>query len=74
MSPHRSRDWPEGPDPPTTAGDDLYGFGLSIWELYTGIIRFEDVYVDDILDTVNEWNTVDVDRMTEESVQEVIRK
>jgi serine/threonine protein kinase len=74
MSPKRCRNWPDSGDPPPTVEDDLYGLGLSIWELYTGKIPFEDVYMDDIMDTVKEGATVDVDEVSEASVREVIRK
>lgn len=74
MSPYRCRDWSDRPDPPPTIEDDLYGLGLNIWELHTGKIPFEDVYMDDILDTVKTGKTVDVDEVREESIREIIRK
>lgn len=74
MSPHRCRNWPDGPDPPPTIEDDLYGLGLSIWELFVGEIPFKDVYMDDILDAAKLGGTVDVNRVDDESVREVIRK
>ena len=74
MSPFRCRNWPDGPDPPPTIEDDLYGLGLSIWELYTGKVPFEQDYIDDILDYVKTGQTVDVDEVKEEGVRETIRK
>ncbi len=38
-----------GRDPaPPTLEDDLYGLGLSIWQLYTGKVPHEDLILDDI--------------------------
>jgi len=38
-----------GRDPaPPTAEDDLYGLGLSTWQLYTGKIPHEDMAGDDL--------------------------
>jgi hypothetical protein len=74
LSPFRCRDWPDGSDPLPTIRDDLYALGLSIWELFTGMMPFDDVYMDDIMDTVKAGNTVDVDQVEDKEVREVIRK
>ena len=74
MSPLRCRNGAEGPDPPPTIEDDQYGLGLSIWELFTGKIPFEDVYMDDILESVKTGQTVDVNEVEDVEVREIIRK
>lgn len=65
---------PMGQTPPPTIEDDLYGLGLSIWEIFVGEIPFKDVYMDDILDTDKLGGTVDVCRVEDEEVREVIKK
>ena len=52
MSPLRCRKWPDGPEPVATFEDDLYALGLSIWEFFTRKVPFENVYADDVLNTV----------------------
>ncbi|EAS27459.3 serine/threonine protein kinase [Coccidioides immitis RS] len=47
ISPRRTRNWPDGTDPPPTIEDDLYGLGLSLWELYTRRTPFEGWYEDE---------------------------
>ncbi|KAK2752448.1 hypothetical protein FQN54_008110 [Arachnomyces sp. PD_36] len=75
MSPHRCRNWPDGRDPPPTVEDDLYGLGLSIWEMFVGEVPFKDVYMDDILDTAKKGETVDISRVgDDEGVKETVRK
>jgi Protein kinase domain len=74
MSPLRCRNWPDGPDPPPTIEDDLYGLGLSIWELFTGKVPFENDYIDDILNTVKDGQTVDVNEVKEEEMRGMICK
>lgn len=74
VSPSRSQNTCNGQEPPPTVEDDLYGLGLSIWELYKGKIPFEDWYMDDILDYVKTGKTVDIDEVEEEDVREIIRK
>jgi serine/threonine protein kinase len=74
ISPLRCRNWPDGPDSPPTIEDDLYGLGLSIWELFTGKVPFENDYFDDILDTVKAEQTVDVNEVKEEEVRGMIYK
>lgn len=48
----------ELPSPPTT-NDDLYALGLSVWELYTSMTPFADVYHDDIIEKLKQGRTVD---------------
>jgi Protein kinase domain len=74
MSPLRCRNWPDGPDPPPKIEHDLYGLALSIWELFTGKVPFENDYIDDILDTVKAGQTVDVNEVKEEEVRGMICK
>jgi len=74
MSPHRCRYWPDGGDPAPTIEDDLYGLGLSIWELYTRKIPFENEYGDDILNTLKSGQTVDVNEVEDEIVRVIICK
>jgi serine/threonine protein kinase len=74
MSPLRCRNWPDGSDPPPTIEDDLYALGLSIWELFTGKIPFENDYIDDILNTVKAGQTVDVNEVKEEEARGMICK
>ncbi|KLJ13332.1 hypothetical protein EMPG_11706 [Blastomyces silverae] len=72
ISPHRTRNWPDGADPPPTIEDDLYGLGLSLWELYTRKTPFEGWYEDDIMYTLQRGETVDVDEVKDEDVKSVI--
>jgi serine/threonine protein kinase len=74
MSPLRCRNGTEGPDPPPTIEDDIYGLGLSIWELFTGKIPFEDDYMDDIINNVKTGQTVDVNEVEDAEVREIICK
>jgi serine/threonine protein kinase len=74
LSPLRCVNGPEGWEPPPTIEDDLYGLGLSIWELFTEKPPFEDVYMDDIINSVKTGQTVDVDEVEDVEVREIIRK
>lgn len=74
VSPLRCQNTHNGQEPPPTIEDDLYGLGLSIWELFKGKIPFEDWYMDDILDYVKTGKTIDVDEVEEQDVREIIRK
>lgn len=73
ISPYRTRNWPDGADPPPTFEDDLYSLGLSLWELYTSRTPFEGWYKDDIMCTLQQGETVDVDEVEDEDVKSVIR-
>jgi serine/threonine protein kinase len=74
MSPLRCRNGTEGPGTPPTIEDDLYGLGLSIWELFAGKIPFEDDDMDDIINNVKTGQTVDVNEVEDEEVREIICK
>jgi serine/threonine protein kinase len=50
LSPFMSRTLPS---PPLTKAEDLYAAGVSIWEIYTGRISFEDVAEDTIEDIIS---------------------
>jgi serine/threonine protein kinase len=52
--------------------DDLFALGLSIWELWIGEVPFENVYYDDIHEMVSEGKTVDVERVEDQEVREII--
>lgn len=72
ISPSRSQYYPaELPSPPGT-NDDLYAPGLSIWELYTGMAPFADVYHDDIIEELKQGRTVDVDLVEEKYAKDMI--
>lgn len=74
MSPHRCRNWPDGPDPAPDPQDDLYALGLTMWQLYTGKYPFKDWYCDDIYDYVQSGKTVDVAEVEDESARKIIRE
>ncbi|KAI9687159.1 MAG: hypothetical protein M1822_002570 [Bathelium mastoideum] len=75
VSPRRCQNWRSSSnfDPPEME-DDIYGLGLSIWELYTGKIPFDGVYMDDIWDKAENGETVDVDEVNDEEIRPVIRE
>lgn len=50
----------------------MYALGLSIWELYTGKMPFDDVYEDDIRGMVKAGQTVHVTGSRRRPVREVI--
>jgi hypothetical protein len=60
--------------PPPIIEDDLYSLGLSIWELYTGKITFEDLRMDDmgLKEKQREGETVDVDEVHDPEAREII--
>ncbi|EER26586.1 hypothetical protein CPC735_007590 [Coccidioides posadasii C735 delta SOWgp] len=64
--------WPDGADPPPTIEYDLYSLDLSLWELYTRRTPFEGWYEDDIMYTLQQGETVDVDEVEDEDVKSVI--
>jgi serine/threonine protein kinase len=73
LSPIRTQHYPGyGAYPPPTIEDDLYGLGLSIWELYTGKMPFKDVYIDDIISVLQQGGTVDVNEVGDKDVRAVI--
>lgn len=61
--------------PPPTKVDDLYGLGLSIWELYTGVMPLEDLAQDDVelRERLPKGETVDVMAVDDVEVREVIK-
>lgn len=77
MSPHRCRacDWPESRVHPPDIEDDLYGLGLSIWELYTGKVPWGGKHWDDVVvaPLLKAGQTVDVGEVGDEAIREVIR-
>jgi serine/threonine protein kinase len=73
LSPIRTQHQRHAGYPPPTIQDDLYGLGLSIWELYTGKMPFKDMYIDDIVDVLQYGGTVEVDEVSDENVRAVIR-
>ncbi|KAI1960389.1 hypothetical protein LOZ58_004112 [Ophidiomyces ophidiicola] len=73
ISPHRTRLWPgSASESLPTIEDDLYGLGVSIWELYTGKVPFDSWYEDDILWVLQQGETVDVNEIKDEEVKAVI--
>ncbi|KAI1950399.1 hypothetical protein LOZ57_001958 [Ophidiomyces ophidiicola] len=73
ISPHRTRLWPgSASEPPQTIEDDLYGLGVSIWELYTGKVPFDGWYEDGILWALQRGETVNVNEIKDEEVKAVI--
>ncbi|EFR01609.1 hypothetical protein MGYG_04612 [Nannizzia gypsea CBS 118893] len=72
VSPKRARSWPDLTDPPPAIEDDLYGVGVTIWELYTKKMPFEDWYIDDIMWHLNSGKTVDVSEVEDLEVQDII--
>ena len=74
MSPLRCRKWPDMWAIPPTIEDDLYALGLSIWELFTGKVPFENEYMDDFLSALKTGQTVDVSEVKEEDVKGIICK
>lgn len=75
MSPNRWREEArEGGNPPPVKEDDLYGLGLSIWEMYTGKIPFEDIADDDmqLRMRLSQGETVDVMSVVDEEVRATI--
>ena len=80
VSPDRfSRDWPDNLTGqrklyPPMIECDLYGLGLSIWELHTGKPAFEGMGHTDLDDWLIAGKTVDVDEVEEKSVRDIIRR
>ncbi|KAK2877755.1 hypothetical protein FQN49_001231 [Arthroderma sp. PD_2] len=72
VSPYRTKNWPDLTDPPPTIEDDLYGVGVTIWELYTGKVPFEDWYIDDIMWRLHRGETVDVNEVEDEDARNTI--
>ncbi|WEW54922.1 hypothetical protein PRK78_000349 [Emydomyces testavorans] len=72
ISPTRTRRWPDHGEPPPTIEDDLYGVGVSIWELYTRKRPFDGWYIDDIMWALQRGETVDVSEVKDENVRAVI--
>jgi len=62
--------------PPPTVEDDLYGLGLSIWQLYTGRIPHEDMIGDDLDFKERQRNgeTVDVAVVHDQEARDIITK
>ena len=74
LSPNRCHFYCEYAPPPPTIEDDLYGLGVSIWQLFTGRFPFEDWYDDDIVEVLRGGGTVDVGQVQEAHVREIIKK
>ncbi len=60
--------------PPPTVEDDLYGLGLSIWQLYTGRIPHEDIIGDDLdlRERQRRGETVDVAVVRDQEARDII--
>ena len=61
------------PPAPPRVDDDLYGLGLSIWQLFTRQFPFEEWYEDDIVEVLRDGGTVDVGLVHEPHVREIIK-
>jgi hypothetical protein len=75
VSPHRCQKSPSYSDNHDSAPieeDDLFALGLSIWELWIGVVPFDDIYIDDIWEMVKEGKTVDVNAVGDGEVREII--
>jgi hypothetical protein len=74
LSPRRCKNsgWPDHRDPAPEVEDELYALGLSIWELYTGKMPFDDVYEDDIREMVSARQTVNVEEVQDETAKAYI--
>lgn len=61
--------------PAPTIDDDLYGLGVSIWELYTGKIPHGDDAEDDVAlkDILLRGETVDLMEVADEEARDIIR-
>ena len=74
LAPNRSHYWFDNDVPPAPImSDDLYGLGLSIWELYTGKIPFQGEQDDDIIEQLLEGVSVDLSLIPELVVRETVR-
>ena len=74
ISPTRSRHYFHDYYLPPTVSDDLYSLGLSIWEIYTGKVPFDGEYDDDIIRTLLDGRTVDINLVSQPNVREIIRR
>ena len=75
LAPKRSHYWFDNDAPPApTTSDDLYGLGLSIWEIYTGRIPFQGEKDDDIVEQLLEGVAVDLSLILDPAVRKIVKE